>query len=51
MLRLVIGGAHHQLGNCTCCGGQQPPDPPGLTKREAARVAVDIFRRSSRAIP
>ena len=39
-MRLVFGGANHQDGTCSCCGGSQPPDPPGLTKREAARLAM-----------
>lgn len=39
-LRSILGGINHQRGRCTCCGGDQPPDPPGLTKREAARLAA-----------
>ncbi len=39
-VRMVRGGANHMDGTCTCCGGDQPPDPPGLTKREAARLSV-----------
>ena len=42
--RMVIGGANHLLGRCTCCGGTEPPDDPALTKREAARTALAIFR-------
>ena len=42
--RMVIGGANHLLGRCTCCGGTEPPDDPTLTKREAARTALAIFR-------
>lgn len=38
-MRKVVGGLNHQLGRCTCCGGSMPPDPPYLSKREAARVA------------
>lgn len=42
--RMVIGGMNHLLGRCTCCGGTEPPDPPGLTKREAAQHALAVFR-------
>lgn len=45
-MRAVIGGLNHLLGHCTCCGGDQPPDPPGLTRREAASVAVAWWERS-----
>jgi hypothetical protein len=37
--RRVIGGINHVLGKCTCCGGTEPPDPPELTKRQAAEAA------------
>lgn len=42
-LRMVAGGANHQLKQCTCCGGSEPPDPDALSKRQAARVAAAIF--------
>ena len=42
-IRVVIGGVNHLLGNCICCGGTEPPDPPSLTKREAALAAVAIW--------
>lgn len=38
--RAVAGGVNHILGICTCCGGTLPPDPPGYTKREAAKLAL-----------
>lgn len=37
--RQIVGGLNHLQGQCTCCGGSAPPDPPGLTKREAAKAA------------
>jgi len=43
--RAIIGGANHIMGRCTCCGGREPPDPPGLTAREAAREAMRAFER------
>lgn len=42
-VRSVIGGVNHQLGRCSCQGGDQPPDPPGLSRREAARAATKLF--------
>lgn len=42
-LRMSLGGANHQRGTCSCQGGPDPPDPPGLTRREAARAAVTAW--------
>jgi hypothetical protein len=42
--RMAIGGMNHLLGRCSCCGGTEPADPPGLSKREAARNALAVFR-------
>lgn len=42
-LRSVVGGANHIAGLCICCGGNQPPDPPGLTRHEAALLARTAF--------
>lgn len=50
-LRMIVGGANHVIGTCTCCGGTQPPDPPGLSKREAARMAQIAFERKGRSAP
>lgn len=44
-IRMVVGGVNHVEGRCTCCGGTDPPDPPGITPREAARLAVEAFWR------
>ena len=41
--RAVAGSAAHQLRECSCYGGERE-DPPGLTKREAARLAFDTAR-------
>jgi hypothetical protein len=43
-LRLIVGGVNHQLHLCHCtgCAGVLAPDPPNLTRREAARAAVRI---------
>ena len=42
-LRMIIGGANHLRGTCSCCGGDQPPDPPELTTRQAAVLAVKVW--------
>jgi hypothetical protein len=42
-LRAIVGGANHQLGTCTCCGGADEPDPPGLSKRDAAKLARHVY--------
>lgn len=42
-LRMVIGGLNHLNGRCSCCGGDLPPDPPGETKRWAARMAAQAW--------
>lgn len=39
-LRAVLGGANHIRETCACFGGTDDPDPPGVTKREAAKLAV-----------
>lgn len=44
-IRGAVGGLNHVLGRCSCCGGTEPPDPPGISRREAARLAVEAFRR------
>lgn len=36
--RMTVGSVGHQRGECACYGGAAE-DPPGMTKREGARVA------------
>jgi hypothetical protein len=43
-LRAIVGGVNHQKGTCSCCGGTDPPDPPDMTPREAARAAALYFK-------
>jgi len=52
-IRMIAGGANHQLRRCTCFGGSDPNDPPGLTTREAAAVAAAMFdqRHTRGAVP
>jgi hypothetical protein len=45
LLRSVVGSVGHQLGRCPCHGGHEG-DPPGMTRREAARAALDLFGRT-----
>jgi hypothetical protein len=49
--RTIVGGVNHQRGRCTCCGGDQPPDPPSLSKRDAATTAAKYFRLHCRGKP
>lgn len=42
----VVGGLNQQFGRRFCCGGTEPPDPPSLSRRDAAREAADHFQRS-----
>lgn len=51
--RSVLGGANHLRGGCSCCGGELPPDPPALTRRQAAVLAVAVAREMDprRALP
>ena len=42
-LRMIVGGVNHLLRQCSCCGGTQPPDPPGMAKRRAALIASTVF--------
>lgn len=43
--RSICGGVNHQLGRCHCCGGTEDPDPPHLTRREAALAATRLFEQ------
>jgi len=41
-VRVSIGSAAHQLGECSCFGGTRE-DPPQMSKREAAKLACEAF--------
>jgi hypothetical protein len=45
MLRMVVASVGHQLGRCSCHGGTED-DPPGMTVREAALAAVELYERN-----
>jgi hypothetical protein len=38
-IRMVVGSAAHQTGNCSCFGGTHE-DPPDASPREAAKLAL-----------
>jgi len=47
-MRVIIGGLNHLRGTCQCCGGSDPPDPPWMSPREAARAAVTEYQARRR---
>lgn len=49
-IRMVAGSLGHQSGLCSCFGGEME-DPPGLSVREAARVAASYFDEHQPAEP
>lgn len=46
-IRTLVGSVGHLRGKCSCEGGAQE-DPPGLSKREAARAAAELFEARMR---
>jgi hypothetical protein len=44
LVRMVVGSVGHQLRRCSCFGGGEE-DPPGMTPREAARAALELFEQ------
>jgi hypothetical protein len=45
-VRIVIGSVAHIERRCSCfVDGSEDDDPPGLSKRDAARMAHAAFRR------
>jgi hypothetical protein len=46
-LRSVIGSVAHVQKRCSCYNpGAKETDPPELTKREAARLAVELWEKA-----
>jgi hypothetical protein len=41
-MRNIVGSVGHQTGRCSCFGGDFD-DPPGMSKRDAAKIAYTIF--------
>jgi hypothetical protein len=50
LLRMVLGSLGHQQRKCSCYGGTAE-DPPGMTKREAAKATVDYLYSRGRVSP
>lgn len=46
-IRSIIGSVGHQEKRCSCFGGTEE-DPEGMTKREAAKAAYDLFTQRRR---
>jgi len=46
-VRMVAGSAAHQLKECSCYGGDRE-DPPGMSTRNAARLALDTYLELAR---
>lgn len=42
-VRMLMGSAAHQLRECHCYGGNRE-DPEGMTRRDAARLAYEVFQ-------
>lgn len=50
-MRQAIGSVAHQEKRCSCfIPGSDCGDPPGMTRREAAKAAVELFYRTRREI-
>lgn len=43
IFRAISGSAAHQLRECSCFGGTRH-DPPGMTRRESAKLALATYR-------
>lgn len=41
-VRMIVGSVGHQMKQCYCYGGNEE-DPPGLTRRQAAIKAKELF--------
>lgn len=40
--RMIFGSVGHQNKTCSCFGGSTEEDPPNMTKREAAKAAMEM---------
>ncbi len=56
-IRMVLGSVAHLERRCSCfvdidsrlaCMDDPPGDPPGMTRREAARAAVELATRQGK---
>lgn len=44
-LRTIVGSLAHQQQRCSCFGGLDDEDSPGISKRQAAIEAVEFFKK------
>lgn len=47
-IRAIAGSVGHLEGRCSCFGGDAE-DPPGMSVREAATAAANVYRARERA--
>lgn len=47
-MRMIVGGLNHLKKTCKCAGGSDTPDPPEMTKRQAALAAFDYWWEKSK---
>lgn len=48
LMRSFVGSVAHQLKLCPCFSGIADEDAPGLTKRQAAQAAMELFQTMRR---
>jgi len=46
-MRMIVGGTNHLNKTCKCFGGSDEPDPPEMTKRQAALAAFDLWQKKA----
>lgn len=44
LMRSIVGSVGHQRKRCSCYGGTEE-DPQGMTRREAARAATELWEK------
>lgn len=44
-VRMIVGSVGHQMKQCYCYGGSQE-DPPNMTRREAAKAALELWEKN-----
>jgi hypothetical protein len=51
LVRNIVGSIAHQQKQCSCYGGTDSDDPPGVSKFQAARDAAKYYATHSDAQP
>lgn len=44
-VRSVVGSVGHQQKTCSCYGGKDNGDPPNVSRRQAARLAMEYYQQ------